>query len=63
MAGIATPSPMPMQARAASSTGRPMEAAMGVAMVARDHQMTPNPKIRLPPYLSAQTPPATCVKR
>ena len=63
MAGIATPSPMPMHARAASSTGSPICAAKGVAMVAIDHQTTPKPRMRLPPNLSAHTPPATWVSR
>ena len=42
-AGIATPSPIPIHARAMSSAGSPIAAAMGVITVANDHQMTPNP--------------------
>ena len=63
MAGMATPSPTPMHARANSSAGRPSEAARGVRAVAMLHQMTPKPSTALPPYLSAHTPPATCVVR
>ena len=63
MAGMATPSPTPMQARASSSTGRPMLAAKGVAAVARLHQITPKASTFLPPKRSAHTPPATCVRR
>lgn len=37
MAGMATPSPMPMAARASSSTGSETRAAMGVSTVARLH--------------------------
>lgn len=37
MAGMATPSPIPISARAAHSVGRPPAAARGVSMVARDH--------------------------
>ena len=62
MAGIATPSPMPMHARAASSTGRLQRAAMGVNTVASDHHTTPNPSTFLPPKRSAHTPPATCAR-
>ena len=58
MDGMATPSPMPMQALAASSAGSPNRAAKGVSTVASDHQITPKPRMRLPPYLSAHTPPA-----
>jgi hypothetical protein len=63
IAGIATPSPTPIMARAASSTGSPICAANGVSTVAMDHHTTPNPRTFLPPYRSAQTPPATCVSR
>ena len=63
MAGMATPSPTPMHARANRSAGRPSEAARGVRAVAMLHQMTPKPSTALPPYLSAHTPPATCVVR
>jgi hypothetical protein len=44
-------------------TGKPSCAARGVNAVATDHQMTPNPRIGLPPNLSAHTPPATWVSR
>lgn len=59
MAGMATPSPMPMHARAKSSAGNPKLAARGVNAVAMLHQITPKPSTVLPPYLSAHTPPAT----
>ena len=61
IAGMATPSPTPMHARANKRAGRPKLAARGVKTVAMLHQMTPNPSTVLPPYLSAHTPPATCV--
>ena len=61
MAGMATPSPTPMHARANKRAGRPKLAARGVKTVAMLHQMTPKPSTVLPPYLSAHTPPATCV--
>ncbi len=63
MAGIATPSPTPMQARMTSSTGRPRLAARGVRAVAIDHQITPKLSTRLPPNLSAHTPPRTWVSK
>lgn len=63
MAGMATPSPTPMQALMVSSTGNPNPAAMGVKAVAMDHQITPKLKTRLPPNLSAHTPPNTCVSK
>ena len=53
-------SPTPMQARTKRRAGSPIFAAIGVAIVARDHQMTPNPSTCLPPILSAQIPPAIC---
>ena len=59
MAGIATPSPTPIQARMTSSTGNPKLAARGVRAVAMDHQATPKLRTLLPPNLSAQTPPKT----
>lgn len=49
-----------MQARTKRRAGSPIFAAIGVAIVARDHQMTPNPSTCLPPMLSAQIPPAIC---
>ena len=63
MAGMATPSPMPIQALASKRKGRPMCAAMGVKAVAMLHHTTPKPRTRLPPYLSAHTPPKTWVSR
>lgn len=63
MAGIATPSPIPMHARAMSNTGRLTPAAMGVMTVATDHQMTPSPRTSFPPKRSATTPPITYVSR
>ena len=63
MAGMATPSPMPMQALTISSGTRPRRAATGVMAVATLHQITPNPSTFFPPYLSAHTPPSTCVSR
>eukprot|EP00983_Pelagomonas_calceolata_P090417 1157418-Pelagomonas_calceolata.AAC.8 len=62
IAGMATPSPMPMRARAASSVGRPWLAAHGVSAVAALHHSTPSPSTNLPPKRSAQIPPATCVR-
>ena len=58
IAGIATPSPMPMHARTSRSTGRPACAATGVSAVASDHHATPKPSTRLPPKRSDHTPPA-----
>eukprot|EP00955_Chlamydomonas_euryale_P090181 364517-Chlamydomonas_euryale.AAC.7 len=49
IAGIATPSPMPIRQRAHSSGTRPIDAATGVSAVARLHQMTPTPSTSLPP--------------
>ena len=49
IAGIATPSPIPIHARAMSNAGSPIAAAMGVITVASDHQMTPNPSTTFPP--------------
>ena len=43
MAGIATPSPIPMQALAVKRAGNPRCAAIGVTAVAMDHQTTPKP--------------------
>mmetsp|Transcript_19014 Transcript_19014/g.48297 ORF Transcript_19014/g.48297 Transcript_19014/m.48297 type:complete len:290 (+) Transcript_19014:1348-2217(+) len=63
MAGMATPSPIPMSARAAHSGTSPADAAAGVRAVAMDHHTTPAPSTSLPPNLSAHTPPATCVTR
>ena len=63
MAGIATPSPMPMSARAANSAGSPAAAATGVIAVARLHHTTPMPSTSLPPKRSAQMPPRTWVSR
>mmetsp|Transcript_28317 Transcript_28317/g.92451 ORF Transcript_28317/g.92451 Transcript_28317/m.92451 type:complete len:241 (-) Transcript_28317:315-1037(-) len=63
IAGIATPSPTPMHARAARSAGKPSRAAIGVSIVATDHHTTPNPSTAFPPTRSANTPPATCVSR
>lgn len=51
-------SPIPMKARMISKKGSPILAAMGVKIVAIDHQTTPNPSTRFPPSLSAQIPPA-----
>ena len=59
IAGMATPSPMPIQALANSNTGNPSPAAIGVIIVATDHQITPSPRMSLPPNLSATTPPMT----
>lgn len=63
IAGMATPSPTPMQARMTSSTGSPRLAASGVKAVAMDHHITPKLSTLLPPNLSAHTPPATWVNR
>ena len=43
MAGIATPSPIPIQALAVRRAGNPRCAANGVTAVAMDHQTTPKP--------------------
>lgn len=48
---------MPMNARTTSKKGRPSLAAIGVIIVAKDHQTTPKPKTTFPPNLSAQIPP------
>ena len=50
MAGIATPSPIPMQVLMANSGVSPIVAAMGVITVAMLHQITPNPRTFFPPY-------------
>lgn len=50
-------SPMPMNARTTSKKGRPSFAAIGVIIVANDHQTTPKPKTTFPPNLSAHMPP------
>lgn len=63
MAGMATPSPMPIAARHTSSGASPAFAATGVIAVARLHHATPKPSTTLPPMRSAHTPPATCVSR
>ena len=49
-----------MNARTTSKKGSPILAAMGVRIVATDHQTTPNPKTFLPPTVSAHMPPAIC---
>mmetsp|Transcript_19542 Transcript_19542/g.31626 ORF Transcript_19542/g.31626 Transcript_19542/m.31626 type:complete len:275 (-) Transcript_19542:491-1315(-) len=49
MHGSATPSPSPITARVANSSGRLVAAANGVAMVARDHSRIPPPSTALPP--------------
>lgn len=51
-------SPIPMKARTRSKQGNPIFAATGVRAVAMDHQMTPNPRTRFPPTVSAHIPPA-----
>lgn len=51
-------SPTPMKARTTSKKGKPSFAAIGVSIVATDHQTTPNPKTNLPPTVSAHIPPA-----
>jgi hypothetical protein len=47
-----------MQARTKRRAGSPILAAMGVAMVASDHHITPKPRTCFPPMRSAQIPPA-----
>ena len=53
-------SPIPIKARMTSKKGSPILAAIGVRIVAIDHQTTPKPKTSLPPILSAQIPPTIC---
>lgn len=50
-------SPIPMKARIISRKGSPILAAIGVIMVAIDHQTTPKPNTSFPPILSAHIPP------
>mmetsp|Transcript_2369 Transcript_2369/g.6385 ORF Transcript_2369/g.6385 Transcript_2369/m.6385 type:complete len:335 (-) Transcript_2369:531-1535(-) len=63
IAGMATPSPIPIMTRTNARTEIPMPAANGVSAVASDHHTTPRPSTYFPPYLSARTPPSTCVHR
>lgn len=53
-------SPIPIKARITSKNGSPILAAIGVRIVAIDHQITPKPNTSLPPILSAQIPPTIC---
>ncbi len=53
-------SPIPMKARTTSRKGNPILAAIGVRIVAIDHQTTPNPNTFFPPTVSAHIPPAIC---
>jgi hypothetical protein len=53
-------SPTPIHARTKRRAGSPIRAAIGVAMVAIDHHMTPKPSTCFPPMLSAHMPPAIC---
>lgn len=54
-------SPIPIKARVISKKGSPILAAIGVSMVAIDHQTTPKPKTSFPPTLSAHMPPTIYV--
>lgn len=59
MAGIATPSANPKNARMAKSAPVEWFAAAGVRSVAKDHKVTPQANAFLPPYLSTKAPPTT----
>jgi hypothetical protein len=50
-----------MKARVISKKGSPILAAIGVSIVAIDHQTTPKPKTTFPPILSAHMPPTIYV--
>jgi len=50
-------SPIPIKARIISKKGSPSFAAIGVKIVANDHQTTPKPNTNFPPLLSAHMPP------
>lgn len=51
-----------MKARTTSKYGSPNLAAIGVKIVAKDHQITPKPSTSFPPILSAHIPPTIYVR-